>query len=151
MFLRMAQNVYAKTGEMLFSVDLYACDNGAVASEVQEKYAIPLTKAVKSELPEGIVDFTDKLCAMLKDVPLDELIEISHEDSEWVKKRTGYFKREQRMDSLMHAEECRVVQRCSSTDGADVRMKSDVKAGQVFTSTTTEPLHSRSIRIRWWI
>ena len=108
-FLHMAQNVYiAKTGEKLFAEDLYAYDNGAVAPEVQEKYAILLTKAVKPELPEDIVDFLDKLYVMLKDAPLDELIEISHEDPEWVKKHTGYSKREQRMDSLMYAEEYRV-------------------------------------------
>ena len=54
------------------------------------------------------IDDADRGFSFMKDAPLDELIEISHEDPEWVKKHTGYSKREQRMDSLMYAEEYRV-------------------------------------------
>ena len=42
-YLHLAQNIFiAKTGTKLFQEDLYAYDNGAVALDVQENYAILL-------------------------------------------------------------------------------------------------------------
>lgn len=39
--------------------------------------------------------------------PLDELIEMSHEDSEWLDKHGFYKKEDQRMDSMERVEEYR--------------------------------------------
>lgn len=107
-YLHMAQNVYiAKTGKKLFAEDLYAYDNGAVSPEVQEYYSVLLSKAARPSIPQETAVFLDKLYLLLENAPIEELIEISHEDSEWVKKHTGYAKPDQRMDSLSHADEYR--------------------------------------------
>ena len=42
---------------------------------------------------------------ILQNASTDELIDISHEDSEWINKCHGYTKESQRMDSLSHALE----------------------------------------------
>lgn len=107
-YLHLSQNVYiAKTGAKLFEDDLYAYDNGAVAVKVQENYAILWARNTVPALEDDIADFLDKIYRILENAPLDELIEISHEDSEWMLKHTGYAKDKQKMDSLAHAAEYR--------------------------------------------
>lgn len=44
---------------------------------------------------------------LLENASLDELIELSHEDTEWEDKHSNSSKERQRMDSLAHAEEYR--------------------------------------------
>lgn len=105
-YLHMAQNLYiAKTGEKLFEDDLYAYDNGAVALKVQENYAILLSKNEIPNLPKDITYFLDKIYKLLENASLDELIELSHEDSEWEAKHHFYYIADQRMNSLQHSEE----------------------------------------------
>ena len=107
-YLHMAQNLYiAKTGERLFEDDLYAYDNGAVALKVQENYAILLSKKDVPNLPDGITSFLDKIYKLLENASLDELIELSHEDTEWETKHNYYSITDQRMDSLQHSDEYR--------------------------------------------
>ena len=104
-YLHLAQNIYiAKEGEKLFGEDLYAYDNGAVAPEVQENYALLLSRHDVPELPESVRTFLDKLYDILGDATLDELIELSHEDDEWAAKHSYYRKADQRMDSMAHLD-----------------------------------------------
>ncbi len=105
-YLHMAQNIYiAKTGEKLFEDDLYAYDNGAVALDVQENFAILLNRKSEPQLEESIRDFLDRIYMIFQNATLDELIELSHEDSEWESKHAFYSKREQKMDSLARIDE----------------------------------------------
>ncbi len=100
-YLHMAQNLYiAKTGEKLFQDDMYAYDNGAVVPDVQENYKLLLSRPSMPEIPEAICSFLDKLYEILGDATLDDLIELSHEDDEWIAKHRYYGKAEQRMDSM---------------------------------------------------
>lgn len=105
-YLHLAQNIYiAKTGSKLFAEDLYAYDNGAVSPSVQENYSLLLVRTDVPELPMEICAFLDKIYVILQNASLDELIELSHEDSEWIEKHGYYGKAEQRMNSLAHATE----------------------------------------------
>lgn len=107
-YLHLTQNIYiAKTGKKLFSDDLYAYDNGAVAPTVLENYSIMLDRPFTITIDEETRIFLDKIFKMLENASLDELIEISHEDSEWQKKNEYYNKEDQKMDSLSHIEEYR--------------------------------------------
>lgn len=105
-YLHLAQNIYiAKTGQKLFEDSLYAYDNGAVVPQVQENFAQYLNKKQHPEMPSDIENFLFKIYAVLKNATLDELIELSHEDHEWANKCKGYYKHEQKMDSLKYADE----------------------------------------------
>ena len=104
-YLHIAQNLWiAKTGSKLFSDYLYAFDNGAVVPAVREKY-VSLCRTAQSvpELPLGVKEFLDKVYRVLQNATLDELIEISHEDSEWRQKNP--HRENQRMNSLARVEE----------------------------------------------
>ena len=106
-FLHLAQNLYiAKTGKALFSDDLYAYDNGAVALDILNRYPIIQKNIITSpDLGEFINDFLDRVFYLLKDADVDELIELSHQDDEWIDKSRNYHKQEQKMHSLARAEE----------------------------------------------
>lgn len=105
-YLHMAQNVFiAKMGEKLFGEDLYAYDNGAVATNVQENYSVLWSRSNVPTFTPEIIEFLDKIYLILENAPLDELIDISHEDPEWADKHRGYSKECQRMDSLSHLSE----------------------------------------------
>lgn len=105
-YLHLAQNIYiAKTGNKLFSEDLYAYDNGAVSPSVQGNYSLLLSRTDVPEISSEISAFLDKIYAIFQNASLDELIELSHEDSEWIGKHGYYGKAEQRMNSLAHAAE----------------------------------------------
>lgn len=107
-YLHMAQNIYiAKTGSKLFDDDLYAYDNGAVLPRVQENYSVLYGRHTEPELPDGAKEYLDKIYAVFEGATLDELIELSHEDDEWVAKSGYYQKSAQRMDSLSRADEYR--------------------------------------------
>ena len=99
-YLHIAQNLYlAKTGHRLFEDDLYAYDNGAVVPEVQEKYGALLRAPYNASLSLDESEFLDKVILLLEDATLDELIEISHEDDEWIDRHAFYRKPDQRMIS----------------------------------------------------
>lgn len=105
-YLHLAQNLFlAKTGNPLFSEDLYAYDNGAVVPEVQERYSVLLSRKTAPDLPEYICDFLDRIYAAFENATLDELIELSHEDNEWIDKNRFYYKPDQRMNSRARASE----------------------------------------------
>lgn len=101
-FLHLAQNIYlAKTGTLLFEDELYAYDNGAVIPEIQEHYAVLLSKApFKVNLPDDKRDFLDRFFVAFKNADIDELIDLSHEDSEWEEHHGSYRMQDQKMDTL---------------------------------------------------
>lgn len=106
-YLHLAQNIYiAKTGEPLLNTVFYAYDNGAVAPDVLDKYGVLLERNWKvPELPADAEDFLKRIYRAFSGAELDELIELSHEDSEWEAKHRYYQKNDQRMDSMKHKEE----------------------------------------------
>lgn len=107
-YLHIAQNLHiAKTGHKLFQGDLYAYDNGAVSTAVQENYAVLWSRFTVPELSGDTKRFLDQIYMLLINAPLDELIQISHEDPEWEEKHCYYGKQQQRMDSASRAEEYR--------------------------------------------
>lgn len=106
-YLHMAQNIYiAKYGEPLMDSVFYAYDNGAVDPNVQEKYSVLLERRNQ---PVVIADqeksFLESIYKAFYSASLDELIELSHEDSEWIEKHRHYRKEDQKMDSMSHKEE----------------------------------------------
>ena len=105
-YLHISQNLYiAKTGQKLFSDDLYAYDNGAVAVKVQQNYSILTQRHTSPCIPDDIKSFLDKIYIAYQNATLDELIEISHDDDEWIDKHVFYKKDDQRMDSLSRVQE----------------------------------------------
>ena len=48
-----------------------------------------------------------EILGVSRNASLDELIEMSHEDSEWLDKHSFYKKEDQRMDSMERVEEYR--------------------------------------------
>lgn len=106
-YLHISQNVYiAMTGGKLFSDDLYAYDNGAVAVNVQEGYKrILLMRDSQPDIPDNVQNYLDTMYSVLLNADIDDLIAISHEDPEWIAKHNYYSKPDQRMDSLSRAEE----------------------------------------------
>ena len=106
-FLHMAQNIYvAKNGVPLFDDALYAYDNGAVVDDVLNMYAILYNKEIVAPKLDGdINDFLDRIFYLLRDADIDELIQMSHEDDEWIEKSRNHKKNEQKMDSLSRIDE----------------------------------------------
>ena len=107
-YLHIAQNLYiAKTGTKLFEDSLYAYDNGADVPDVSENYSILISRENNPDIDPETAAFLDSVLKLLENATLDELIQISHEDSEWQAKSRYYQKSEQEMDSLSHADEYR--------------------------------------------
>ncbi len=106
-YMHLANNIYiAKYGRPLMDTVFYAYDNGAVVPEVQENYSALLNrKWSEPELPEEDKKYLNKIFKAFRNADLDELIELSHEDSEWIDKHDHYRKEDQRMDVMKHQEE----------------------------------------------
>ena len=106
-YMHLAQNIFiAKTGKPLMDSVFYAYDNGAVDPNVQEKYSILLNRAGEvPDIPEEEAIFLKKIYKAFYNANLDELIELSHEDSEWIDKHVYYDKAGQKMDSVSRKDE----------------------------------------------
>ncbi len=106
-YLHMAQNIYiAKYGKPLMDSVFYAYDNGAVDPNVQEKYSVLLNMRNNPvSIGEDEKKYLDSIYDAFKNAPLDELIELSHEDPEWIDKHGYYKKEDQIMDSMARKEE----------------------------------------------
>ena len=109
-YMHLAQNIYiAKYGVPLMDSVFYAYDNGAVAPQVQENYSVLWEHSSQDvEVPENERKFLSSIFKAFRNASLDELIELSHEDSEWMEKHRYYRKEEQKMDSMSRREEYRV-------------------------------------------
>ena len=105
-YLQLSQNVYiGMTGEKLFSDDLYAYDNGAVVPSVQSSYPILYASNFTPSIDDASVrKFLDNMYEILGDAPLDELIEISHEDDAWQEKSNNFFLADEKMDSMAYKD-----------------------------------------------
>lgn len=106
-YLHIAQNTYiAKYSKLLFEDSIYAFDNGGVVENVRKNYL--MLKNTKNNIDENIDDetklFLDKIYNILYNATIDELIQISHEDIEWVNKNTGNSKLLQEMNSIKNYE-----------------------------------------------
>ena len=109
--LHLAQNIYiGRTGKKLIDADFYAYDNGGVIPDIQENYAF-LIGTNDSELyhvNDDEMGFLKKVYIMLKDAPLEELIEIDHEDPAWEEKHRFHNRKiDQLMRSLDYVEDYR--------------------------------------------
>lgn len=87
--LHLSQNIYiAKYGKKLFYNDLYAYVNGGIVRDVQINYQVLKNMDITS-FSEDIFDdetllFLKEMFYIFRYAPIDELVEISHEDEEWV-------------------------------------------------------------------
>lgn len=106
-YLHLAQNIYiAKYGKLLMDSVFYAYDNGAVDPNVQEKYSVLLSQRdTVPHIPSEDADYLKKIFKVFQNATLDELIDLSHEDSEWIDKHGYYKKEDQRMDSISRKDE----------------------------------------------
>jgi len=107
-YLHMAQNMWiAKTGELLFSQPLLAFDNGAVVEDIRLNYGsfAKNASAYTVQLSSEVRNFLDKLYMMLKNATIDELIDLSHQDNEWLTRNKYRTKKDQEMDPLSRKNE----------------------------------------------
>ena len=106
-YMHLAQNIYiAKYGEPLMDSVFYAYDNGAVDPKIRENYSVLLERKDKNVVMEdNEKKFLDAIYKAFRNATLDELIELSHEDSEWIDKHNYYQKNDQKMDSMARKEE----------------------------------------------
>ena len=85
-YLFLTQVVYlAKYGKKLINDDFIAYDNGPIVREVVSKYSIIKLKNKDANISSNIKIFLDKIYDALKNATCEELIEISHEDPEWIR------------------------------------------------------------------
>lgn len=105
--LHFANNMYiGKHNEALIRDPFYAYNNGGVIPKVQENYSMLLgtRNKVPVNIDDSIRSFLKKVYIMLKDAPLQELIDIDNEDPAWKEKRVYYYKEDQKMDSMKYAD-----------------------------------------------
>ena len=85
-YLFLAQVVYmAKYGKKIFNDDFVAYDNGPVIKDIVNNYSIITARNEQVNLPIKVKTFLDKIYMALENATYDELIEITHEDPEWIK------------------------------------------------------------------
>ena len=85
-YLFLSQVVYlAKNGKKLILDDFIAYENGPIVKSIMNEYAIITSRREKVEIPSDIKKFLDKIYDALKDASYEELIEITHEDPEWIR------------------------------------------------------------------
>ncbi len=104
-YLHMSQNLFlAKYDTLLFEDKLVAYDNGAVVPAVQRNFSVLVARKVEPSLPEDIKDFLDKVYTFFSNATIDELIELSHEDNEWIEKNRNSLTG-QEMNTLSRSDE----------------------------------------------
>lgn len=84
-YLFLSQVVYlAKNNKRLFADDFHAYDNGPVVEEIMKSY--PVLKADENfdDISEYDKEFLNKIYYALENATYEELIEITHEDPEWM-------------------------------------------------------------------
>ncbi len=110
-YLHIMQMVYiAMTGNKLFNEDMYAFDNGVVVNSVMNNYSyLKSTKGFNNISDSNIKSFINKMFNILKYAPLENLIEISHQDEEWKKKHSFYQKKDQLIDIDSQKENYKIM------------------------------------------
>lgn len=85
-YLFLSQVVYlAKYEKKLISNDFVAYDNGPVIKEIITEFPIISSRNEIVDLKEEIKIFLDKIYDALINASYEELIEITHEDPEWLR------------------------------------------------------------------
>ena len=90
-YLFLAQVVYlAKYEKRLFEDDFSAYVNGPVVEEIMQGYSRLDNKNI-STLPKDITEYLDKIYISLENATYEELIEITHEDPEWIRLKDNTY------------------------------------------------------------
>ena len=99
-YLHIMQMVYfAMTDKKLFNDDMYAYDNGVIVDSVMSNYRYLVSNKKTYNINDSsIKEYIKKMFSILKYAPLEELINISHQDEEWLKKHNYYKKQDQLID-----------------------------------------------------
>jgi len=85
-YLFLSQVVYlAKYEKKLFDDNFVAYDNGPVIKEIITEYPLISSSNENVEISDDVKEFLDKIYDSLIDASYDELIEITHEDPEWIR------------------------------------------------------------------
>lgn len=85
-YLFLSQVVYlAKYEKKLISDNFVAYDNGPVIREIITKYPIISSRNEIVDIDDEIKSFLDKIYDALINASYEELIEITHEDPEWIR------------------------------------------------------------------
>ena len=110
-YLHIMQMVYfAMTDKKLFNEEMYAFDNGVVVNSVMNNYVyLKSTKNSYNISDENVKKYIEKMFNILKYAPLEDLIEISHQDEEWKKKHNFYQKKEQLIDVDSQKENYKIM------------------------------------------
>lgn len=84
-YLFLSQVVYlAKNNRKLFSDDFCAYDNGPVIEEIMKSFPVLKIDETFEDISDNDKEFLDKIYTSLENATYDELIEITHEDPEWM-------------------------------------------------------------------
>lgn len=85
-YLFLSQVVYlAKYETKLISDNFVAYENGPVVQNIVSDYPLISSRCENVELDESIKIFLDKIYYALENATYDELVEITHEDPEWLR------------------------------------------------------------------
>lgn len=85
-YLFLSQVVFlAKYEKKLFNDDFIAYKNGPVIKSIVNNYSLMSARREEVDLPKDVKTFLDKIYDSLINASYKELIEISHEDPEWIK------------------------------------------------------------------
>ena len=104
-YLFLSQVVYlAKYNKKLFSDDFCAYDNGPVVEEIMRLYSVLKVTDSFDEISAEDKNFLDKIYISLENATYDELIDISHEDPEWINLKGSTYNAPV-MDLEKHVEE----------------------------------------------
>ena len=110
-YLHIMQMVYfAMTDKKLFNEEMYAFNNGVVVNSVMNNYVyLKSTKNSYNISDENVKKYIEKMFNILKYAPLEDLIEISHQDEEWKKKHNYYQKKDQLIDVDSQKENYKIM------------------------------------------
>jgi len=90
-YLFLSQVVYlAKYGERLFEDDFSAYENGPVVENIMQEYPRLNTENIEM-MSDAVLSFLDKMYMSLENASFEELIEITHEDPEWIKLKNNTY------------------------------------------------------------
>lgn len=85
-YLFLSQVVYlAKYEKKLIEDNFVAYDNGPVIEDIMHCYPLISSRNESVEIDNNIKEFLDKIYDSLINASYDELIEITHEDPEWIR------------------------------------------------------------------